>query len=296
MKSQGVEADKVIKAIQDCVGPTATSSDTLQNLENLTAVCNDLESMINSIKNMAPDISNFPLYEVRCIELKDLLIKQVRYLHSLILEAVADENRLQMLAISSKYQEIANTLVAEATDSAELKALQEYTIKAATILANLHEQYVTQCYERVKFLLIHKFKMIKEDIQILYTTFNWPGNIQSYLRRSYEAQSARKKELEELLEEDQRKLENDMHDIAKRVESLADNPAPMEFRKNVDRIAAIKRDLDAKKERAEEISVREILLEMPQSDFLTRLDETRAQVEPLDRLWNTVKVGDTCYQ
>ena len=286
----GVEADKVMKAIKDCVGSTATSSDTLLNLENLTVVCRDLESMMISIKDMAPDISHFPLYEVRCIELKDLLIKQVRHLHSLVLEAVADENRSHMLAISSKYQEIANTLVAEATDSAELKALQEFTIKAATTLTNLYEQYITQCYERVRFLLTYKYKMAKEDIQVLYTTFNWPANIQSYLRRSYEAQSARKKELEELLEEDQRKLENDMHDIAKRVESLADNPAPMEFRKNVDRIAAIKRDLDAKQERAEEISAREILLEMPQSDFLTRLEDTRAQVEPLDRLWNTVKV------
>jgi dynein heavy chain len=148
---------------------------------------------------------------------------------------------------------------------------------------------VSQCYERVRFLLTYRFKLAKEDIQVLYTTFNWPLNIQSYLRRSYEAQASRKRELEELLEEDQRKLENDMHDIAKRVESLADNPTPMEFRKNVDRIAAIKRDLDAKQERAEEISMREVLLEMPQSDFLSRLDETRAQVEPLDRLWTTTK-------
>lgn len=279
-----------MKAIRDCVGPSASSNDTLQNLDNLTIVCRDLEVMMESIREMVPDVSHFPMYEVRCVELKDMLIKQVRYLHSLVLEAIADENRVHMLAISSKYQEIANTLVAEATDSAELKALQEFTTKAATTLSDLYDQYVTQCYERVRFLLIYKFKMAKEDIQVLYTTFNWPANIQSYLRRSYEAQSARKRELEELLEEDQRKLENDMHDIAKRVESLADNPTPMEFRKNVDRIAAIKRDLDAKQERAEEISAREILLEMPQSDFLSRLDETRAQVEPLDRLWNTVKV------
>ena len=166
---------------------------------------------------------------------------------------------------------------------------QEFTTKAATTLGDLYDQYVTQCYERVRFLLIYKFKMAKEDIQVLYTTFNWPANIQSYLRRSYEAQSARKRELEELLEEDQRKLENDLHDIAKRVESLADNPTPSEYRKNVERISAIKRDLDAKQERAEEISAREILLEMPQSDFLSRLDETRGQVEPLDRLWSTVK-------
>lgn len=279
-----------MKAIKSCVGPLAGTADTLQNLESLTAVCRNLEAMMERVRSMVPDVSHYPLYEVRCVELKEALVKQVRYLHSLVLEAIADENRAHMLSISSKYQEIANTLVAEATDSAELRALQEFTTRAATTLSDLYDQYVTQCYERVRFLLFYKFKMAKEDIQVLYTTFNWPANIQSYLRRSYEAQSARKRELEELLEEDQRRLENDMHDIAKRVESLADNPTPMEFRKNVERIAAIKRDLDSKLERAEEISAREGLLEMPQSDFLSRLEETRNQVEPLDRLWNTVKV------
>ena len=64
----------------------------------------------------------------------------------------------------------------------------------------------------------------------------------------------------------------------------------MEFRKNVDRIASIKRDLDSQQERAEKIAVREMLLEAPQSDFVVRLEETRLLVEPLDRLWNTVKV------
>ena len=120
----GLEADKVMKAIKDCVGSSASSTDTLQNLDNLTVVCRDLESMMESIRIMVPDVSHFPMYEVRCVELKDVLIKQVRYLHSLVLEAIAEENRVHMLAISTKYQEIANTLVAEATDSAELKALQ----------------------------------------------------------------------------------------------------------------------------------------------------------------------------
>jgi hypothetical protein len=276
------------------VGPLSDSADTAQSLEKLTVVCRDLDSMIENIKDIIPDVSHFPLYEVRCVDIKELLTKQVRSLHSIVLDAVADENRSHMLTISSKYQEIANTLVAEATDAAELKALQDYTARSAAVLADLYEQYVAQCYERVRFLLAYKYKMAKEDIQVLYTTFNWPSNIQSYLRRSYESQSARKRELEELLEEDQRKLENDMHDIAKRVEALADNPTPMEFRKNVDRIASIKRDLDAQQERAEKIAVREVLLEAPQSDFVVRLEETRLLVEPLDRLWNTVKVLFIC--
>jgi dynein heavy chain, axonemal len=49
------------------------------------------------------------------------------------------------------------------------------------------------------------------------------------------------------------------------------------------------RDLEAKRERAEEISEREGLLEMPFGDHLSRVDSIREAVEPLDRLWNTVK-------
>jgi hypothetical protein len=157
----------VLKAIKDCVGTSGNATDTLQNLENLTIVCKDLEAMVETIKNMVPDISYFPLYEVRCIELKDMLTRQVKHLHGLVLEAIAEENKGHMLAISSKYQEIANTLVAEATDSAELKALQEFTTRAATTLGDLYDQYVTQCYERVRFLLTYRFKLAKEDIQVL---------------------------------------------------------------------------------------------------------------------------------
>jgi len=98
----------------------------------------------------------------------------------------------------------------------------------------------------VKFLLTFKHKLARDDISVLYNTYNWPMNIQSYIRRAYESLSVRKKELEELLEEDQRRLENELNDLYKRVEVIADNGSPMEFRKNVDRINVIKRDLEAK--------------------------------------------------
>ncbi len=102
------------------------------------------------------------------------------------------------------------------------------------------------CVERVKFLLTFKHKLARDDISVLYNTYNWPMNIQSYIRRAYESLSVRKKELEELLEEDQRRLENELNDLYKRVELIADNGSPMEFRKNVERINIIKRDLEAK--------------------------------------------------
>ena len=281
----GEDAARVVATIQDCIG----KQNTVECLETLTAVSVELEAMMDSIKTLLPDVSFFPLFELRCQELKDMLIRQVRSLHTQVMEAIVDENRNQMLAISGKYQEIANRLMAEVADSAELKALQDYTNKAAVVMNDLYDQYVTMCYERVRFLLAHKYKLTREDIGVLHTTFNWPQNIQSYLRRSYESQSSRKRELEELLEEDQRKLENDLNDIAKRVDLVADNSSPMEFRKNVDRITAIKRDLESKQERAEEIMDRESLLEMPHSDNLARVEEIRSAVDPLDKLWNTVK-------
>ena len=281
----GQEASKVDKAISECVG----SGDVVENLEILGVICSDLESMIESIRTIVQDVCYFPMFEVRCNDLKELIIRYAKSLHARVMEAIVEENRRHMLNLCSQYQDIATKLTAEVADSAELKSLQDFTAKTAVHLSDLYDQYVTVCYERTRFLLSHQYKMSRDDIQVVYTTYNWPVNIQSYLRRSYESQALRKRELEELLEEDQRKLENDLNDIAKRVELVAENASPMEFRKNVERIGAIRRDLEAKRERAEEISEREHLLEMPFSDHLSRVDVIRDNVEPLERLWNTVK-------
>jgi len=244
---------------------------------------------MESVKTIVPDVCHFPIFEVRCVELKESLLKQLKALHAQIMDAVVEDNRNQMIQISSKYQEIANVLVAEVTDSAELKALQDYTNKAATTLSELYEQYTTMCYERVRFLFGMKHRLSREDIQILFTTYYWPLNIQSYLKRSFENQGTRKKELEELLEEDQRKLETDLIDIAKKIEFIAENTSPMDFRKNVERIAAFRLDLEQKQKKAEEITERETLLEVPKSDHGSRVDEILLSLEPLERLWNTVK-------
>jgi len=282
----GQTTQKVSQSIAECVG---SGKNTTESLEQLALICKDLDVLMEKIGSMVPDVCHFPMFEVRTAELKEQLTKYVRNLHTQVLDAIVEENRNHMMSICSKYQEIANTLVTEAASAAELKVLQDYTNKAAITLLDLNDQYLTQSYERIRFLLANKYKMARDDIQILYTTYNWPLNIQQYLKRSFESQSTKKKDLETLLEEDQRKLENDIIDIAKRVETLADNSLPMDFRKNVDRIAAIKRDLDTKQEVAEEINERETLLDVPHLDHLGRLEEVRANVEPLERLWAIIK-------
>ena len=160
---------------------------------------------------------------------------------------------------------------------------------SATVLGDLYDQYTTQCYERIRFLLGHGYKLSREDIQIVFTTFNWPANIQNYLKKSFENQSQRKRELEELLEEDSRQLENDVHDISKRIELVADVSSAQDFRKCVERITTIKHDVETKLERGEEIYERETLLEVPHSDHVAKLEDAAAQIEPLERLWNTIK-------
>lgn len=277
---------RVNKAIQDNAG----SPNTGEALEALNAIVAELDAMVELTKVVVPDVCNFPVFEVRCGELKSVLIRELQRMSSQIMDCVAEDNRQQMLQISSRYLEIANTLVKEVTDSAELKALQDFTNKSATVLSELYEQYTTMCFERVRFLLAHKNRLSREDVQILYTTYNWPLNIQSYLKRSFESQGTRKKELEELLEEDQRKMESDLIDMSKKIEIIAENSSPMDFRKNVDRIAAFRRDLEQKQEKCEEISERETLLEVPKSDNLSKVEELLVTIEPLERLWNTVKL------
>ncbi len=283
----GAETKKVMKAISECIN---TQGNTVECLAILNDVCNDLEAMMELIKTIVPDTCTFPMFEVRCLDLKDQLTKQVKYLHSQILEAICEENRQHMVLIGGTYNDIANTLIAEASDSSELKALQDFTNKAAVTLGDLYDQYVNSCFERIRFALNHKYKLPRDDIQIIYTTFNWPLNIQSYLKRSFESQATRKKELEELLEEDQRKLETDCNDINKRVELLAEVSNPMEFRKCCERIAAMRKDLDIKRATAEEVAERETLLDVPHTDHLTKLEEVASNLEPLERLWTNAKL------
>ena len=283
----GREAQRVMTAIKEQVGSAVNTQDAL---EILNVVCNDLEAMIDLIKDIVPDVVNYPLIELRCVELKEQLTKQVKFLHSQVLDAVCDENREEMVKIGNTYNEIANTLVSEASDSSELRALQDFTNKAAVTLGELYDTYVNSCFERIRFALNHKHKLSRDDIQIVYATYNWPQNIQSYLKRSFEAQGARKRELEELLEEDQRKLETDISDIGKRVELLAENGNPMDFRKCCERITAMRSDMDLKTEQAEEIQERETLLEVPHTDQLPRLEEIVKDLEPLERLWSNAKV------
>jgi hypothetical protein len=281
----GAQCDQVMATIRTCIG----AEDTLDSLEKLGVISKELEVMVEAIKTKVPDVSHYPMFEVRCIDLKDLLIRQCRFLHAQIMDAIVEENRNHMANICQTYQDITTTMSADITDSAELKALQDFVNKSATTLADLHDQYVLVCVERIRFLLNHKHKFGRDDMSALNTTYNWPMHIQSILRRAYESLSSRKKELEELLEEDQRRLENDVNDIYKRVETLADNSNPMDFRKNVERVINYKRDLEAKTEKAEELHEREALLEVPHSDFGSRLEEIKVNLEPLERLWVTVK-------
>jgi dynein heavy chain len=214
-------------------------------------------------------------------------------MHAQVLEAVLEENKAHLVRIQAAYQEIATTLTTEATDCAELKALQDYTNKAAGVLAELYDQYIASCFERVKFLLNNKYKLNREDIDLLKGVFVWPSLIQNYLRKSFESQSQKKRALEEQLEEDQRRLENEINEIIKRVEIIAEAKDGGDYtfvKKTVQRSADIKKDIDIKQEKANEITEKEALLEVPHSDMQSRLQEVRENLDPLDRLWGTVKL------
>lgn len=287
----GEKYDQVLKAIKDC----ANSSNVAETLQELTQVSKDLEGLIDLIKNAIPDVCYFPMFEVRCIDLKSLLVKQCEYLAAQIRDTVMMENRDHMIDINKKYNEIVQVLDQSITDSLDLRRRQDYIASAAVTLAGLYDQYMTVCLKRIEFLLAHKHKFLRDDIQTLYTTFHWPTNIQMHLRRSYESQANSKRELEELLEQHQRELENEVNELYKKVESQAENAQPQDFRKIAERLVDYRKDLILRQERAEEIFERETLLEVSHGDFQTKLEEIKNNLEPLERLWITFRqfVDDT---
>lgn len=59
---------------------------------------------------------------------------------------------------------------------------------------------------RVNFLLGHGFRVSRDDLQLLHTTYNWPHNIKTFLARSAELQRSRKQDLEMVVEGQQEQL------------------------------------------------------------------------------------------
>src|SRR3546814_709342 len=111
----------------------------------------------------------------------------------------------------------------------------------------------------------------------------------AFLKRSAEDHNLRKGELEELLEEDQRGLEAELNELARRVEIIAENHVAGEFRKNNERLAAIRRELEDKQARGEELEEREKLLGAPSSFVLKTVTNIRAALDPIEKLWSTTK-------
>ncbi|CAM9229853.1 unnamed protein product, partial [Phaeothamnion confervicola] len=78
------------------------------------------------VRAAVPDLAWYPLFAVRCSDAKEALAKRVDALHTLVVEAVAGDNRRHMAAMAQRYQDIAQRLVREPADAAELRALQEF--------------------------------------------------------------------------------------------------------------------------------------------------------------------------
>jgi hypothetical protein len=69
------EQQRVARAINDSLN---SEINTIEGLDNLSKICKDLEAMLECIRSIVPDTCYFTLFEVRCTELKDSLMKQVR--------------------------------------------------------------------------------------------------------------------------------------------------------------------------------------------------------------------------
>ena len=73
-----------------------------------------------------------------------------------------------MVQIGATYNDIANTLVTECADSSELRALQDFTNKAAVTLGELYDTYVNSCFERIASAAQAQ---AAQRHQIIYTTY-----------------------------------------------------------------------------------------------------------------------------
>eukprot|EP00903_Cladosiphon_okamuranus_P016611 g15323.t1 len=283
----GTEEAKVQKALEE----RGQMENTQAGITVLQEVAMGLKRLALEIREAVPDLNNYPMFSVKCLEATESLAKKADALHTLIMEEVASDNRTHMAAICKEYQEMVNQLVTEPSDSAELKSLQEYTRKALERLGGLLGEYTNQVYVRTNFLLDQGFRASRDDLQLFHTTYNWPHNVKTYLARSAELQRSRKQDLEMVVEGQQEQLLRETAALGKKIDKIAEagSLVPGDVHNCVRRIVAVQEALDRAEAEADSILEQETLLGMPLTDNLTPLSDLRDALDPMARLWTTAK-------
>ena len=283
----GLTESQVTDLLMACQG----GSETIQDLDNLAGLCEDLQAMVDAIRDVTPDLCFYPMFMVNCYEAKQVLKKKAEGLRAQIVEHVSSANHVHMTDMCREYQDLANRLVEEPADSAELKTLQEFAVRAMEDLKRLESEYLLQVYERVRFLLEAEHRSSKEDLQLFNTTYNWPNSMKNYLGRSRELQQQRKRHLQMVVEGQQEQLLRGMDALEKKVERIASHYdiMPPEVQAVYKRITNAKTEYETFIAEAESIKEQEELLQMPLTDNMSKLKEIKVALDPLDRLWSAVK-------
>ncbi|CAM9242983.1 unnamed protein product [Ectocarpus fasciculatus] len=283
----GSEEAKVQKILEE----RGQMDSTQAGITALEEVALRLKRLALEIREAVPDLNNYPMFSVKCLEATESLAKKADALHTLTMEEVASDNRTHMAAIGKEYQEMVNQLVTEPSDSAELKSLQEYTRKALERLGGLLGEYTNQVYVRTNFLLDQGFRVSRDDLQLFHRTYNWPHNVKTYLARSAELQRSRKQDLEMVVEGQQEQLLRETAALGKKIDKIAEagSLVPGDVHNCVRRIVAVQEALDRAEAEADSILEQETLLGMPLTDNLTPLSDLRDALDPMARLWTTAK-------
>ena len=134
-------------------------------------------------------------------------------------------------------------------------------------------EYREEIYQRQKFLLAQDHKLSKEDMQLCSETYNWPGDMASFLKRSEDLQNARTNHLKAVVEGKNDALGRDVERLEKMIEALAEENslAPGNIPTVTKRVNALRDGLEKATEECEDILAQEEVLEMEGTDFEERL-------------------------
>ena len=284
----GEKEDEVNDILEGRHNEELTTVNSLENLFNLATEFNELTEVI---KKSTDDLCYYPLFMVNAFEVKTVLIHSANKLRQKILDTVSSDNRDHMAKMGQEYQDIVNTLVTDPTDAQELKALQEFAVKSMEDLGRLLEEYLSEVYERIKFLLDQEYRINREDLNLFYTTYSWPNQVKTFMAKSTDLQNNRKRDLELVVEGQQEALSRDITSLQRKVEKLTESGslAPNDVANIFKKITNIKEGLLEAENEAENIQEKEQLLDIPSTDNMSEIKKARVALGPLERMWTTTK-------
>eukprot|EP00929_Paragymnodinium_shiwhaense_P038466 TRINITY_DN20312_c0_g5_i1.p1 TRINITY_DN20312_c0_g5~~TRINITY_DN20312_c0_g5_i1.p1 ORF type:complete len:4379 (-),score=957.45 TRINITY_DN20312_c0_g5_i1:503-13639(-) len=236
------------------------------------------------IEKLTASVQKFPLFEVECHEIVDILARRAYELADMCMDAVDQNIKDRSSAVLHEWHSTHERILSNPEDEEELANLKIFMADIQRLVVRPLIDTTKHIHQQINMLADFSRPVDTAVVEQAFQLFSWPLQINSDVVVSERSLDSRKQRFMDKLEVEKQEFDKDLtryRDDLAWVQTLNDYSMSM---KVSTRIYKLKENLDHAKELVQSFMDREKLFSMEPSDY-SELDTVINNYEPYYKLW-----------